>query len=174
MGLTKCSRCKKDTQNRFIKFSPLKRGFVCPACWNVEYAKVSRAEMKKLAKRSKIIARVAHALYHELIVRPNRCQHCHKWSQRIEGHHEDYAHPIDLMWLCKPCHGLRHRLLNRNDAKGLEAFSRKISKHTTKPNEKRKTQPASKSRATTRQNAIRQKDRSGTNQRQKRRTALGQ
>jgi len=27
-----------------------------------------------------------------------------------EGHHEDYSKPLEAVWLCKPCHDLRHNV----------------------------------------------------------------
>ena len=32
---------------------------------------------------------------------------------RVEAHHEDYSRPLDVTWLCKPCHMMRHREINR-------------------------------------------------------------
>ena len=30
-------------------------------------------------------------------------------GRALHGHHEDYSQPLEVVWLCAPCHGLRHR-----------------------------------------------------------------
>lgn len=48
------------------------------------------------------------------IERPSVCSHCggnepHRTSNRtIHGHHEDYAKPLAIMWLCGRCHESLH------------------------------------------------------------------
>lgn len=47
------------------------------------------------------------AIDKKIVIRPERCSNCHK-KKRIEGHHEDYAYPLQVVWLCSSCHKLRH------------------------------------------------------------------
>ena len=48
------------------------------------------------------------------IVRPGKCQECSSAPRNrlghvmIEAHHPDYSKPLDVMWLCKPCHAAEH------------------------------------------------------------------
>jgi RNase P subunit RPR2 len=45
------------------------------------------------------------------IVKPTVCEDCqHLFPKaRLEGHHEDYAKPLAVRWLCHACHAKLHR-----------------------------------------------------------------
>jgi hypothetical protein len=49
------------------------------------------------------------------MVRPSNCQQC-ATECTPHGHHEDYSKPLDVMWLCVPCHAARHRELKQQRA----------------------------------------------------------
>ena len=57
---------------------------------------------------------VEKALKKGILIRPSVCQVCKKPStlqngrSGIEGHHEDYRKPLDVMWLCQKCHFTLH------------------------------------------------------------------
>ena len=47
-----------------------------------------------------------------LIVRPSICSECGGSpapGMYIDAHHSDYSKPYDVDWLCRSCHGKRHR-----------------------------------------------------------------
>lgn len=42
------------------------------------------------------------------LVKPTNCSKCGRDDMRIEGHHKDYAKPLDVVWLCTSCHQKGH------------------------------------------------------------------
>ena len=42
------------------------------------------------------------------LILPSVCECCGE-EGRIQGHHEDYSKPLDVVWLCGRCHGDYHR-----------------------------------------------------------------
>lgn len=42
------------------------------------------------------------------LTRPATCGRCGAGA-RIEAHHPDYSKPLDVVWLCDPCHSSEHR-----------------------------------------------------------------
>jgi hypothetical protein len=40
------------------------------------------------------------------LVQPQPCAHC--GAPKTEAHHEDYDRPLDVLWLCRPCHKQHH------------------------------------------------------------------
>ena len=56
------------------------------------------------------------AIQRGLLVRPDVCQACggdgrayRDGRHPIQAHHADYNRPLDVMWLCQPCHHDWHR-----------------------------------------------------------------
>jgi hypothetical protein len=104
--LNKCKECCKEQarKNRLDK---------------VEYYR--EYDMQRLADRPKRIRSKPRPNAHNIlnravkkgiITRPENCERC-GCGGKIEGHHDDYDKPLDVMWLCPACHAGRHLELGR-------------------------------------------------------------
>jgi hypothetical protein len=72
----------------------------------LEINKQWRAEDKRRAQCHNAVARAIRK--GELV--PKNCERCE--SEKTIAHHEDYNKPLDVMWLCQPCHKQRHKEIN--------------------------------------------------------------
>ena len=124
--LGKCKECAKaDVQeNRLIHLDYYKeydRGRANIPSRVLGRMKYSKSEAgKKSVKLSKkkwlannTVKRAAHILVGNSvrdgkIMKPKKCSVC-GLTRRIHGHHDDYAKPLDVRWLCSACHTKWHK-----------------------------------------------------------------
>lgn len=57
------------------------------------------------------------------LLRPPACEWCGAVGP-VDAHHEDYRLPLDVIWLCEPCHGARHREINDLIRRGVDLSAR--------------------------------------------------
>jgi hypothetical protein len=65
--------------------------------------RVARWKQENPARRAAQL-RLKKAVSLGRILKPVACSRCGDANRRIEAHHEDYRRPLDVAWLCKPCH----------------------------------------------------------------------
>lgn len=70
---------------------------------NTEITKIWRFEDKRRQKAHNAVSRSIKK--GELIRQP--CCRCNE--KKSLAHHDDYDKPLDVMWLCQPCHKQRHK-----------------------------------------------------------------
>lgn len=124
--MEKCYRC--ETAENLLIHERKKRKttgdynirHICRAC-NTARAKAYRATKKgkervyqavyRSVKKNKKHQNARTLLNYHVRVgnveKPKKCERCEK-PERLHGHHEDYSKPLDVMWLCTPCHWDRH------------------------------------------------------------------
>ena len=75
---------------------------------------MAKSRKKWLSQRPE--ARAAHiilgnAVRDGRIEKPKNCSRCskHENSRKIHAHHEDYAFPLSVVWLCAQCHSDTHK-----------------------------------------------------------------
>jgi ribosomal protein S27AE len=132
----KCKTVKPFTE--FYKHSQMGDGYLnkCKTCTkndvgkhrekNLERIREYDRERNKLPHRLKLQTEVTRAWRaedrrrgraHSAVARAIRAgdlvrQPCVRCSEvKSLAHHEDYDKPLDVMWLCEPCHKQRHKEL---------------------------------------------------------------
>lgn len=67
----------------------------------------SKRDPKKVQARMQL----RHAVRDGKVVKPDHCEECRTKTEKakLEGHHEDYSKPYDVVWLCSLCHGKNRR-----------------------------------------------------------------
>ena len=125
--LNKCKQCtKKDTiENRqanlyYYQAYDRSRGSLphrLQAAKDYQKSEVglekARVAKKAWANRNKhkkfATTAVNNAIRDGRLVKSDSCQNCGKTGCKIEGHHEDYSKPLDVVWLCTQCHSKLHK-----------------------------------------------------------------
>lgn len=64
------------------------------------YSDLHKEEMRIMARARQ---RVRYAIQRGELTRPDKCEWCGNEGS-IEGAHYDYEKPLEVKWLCKPCH----------------------------------------------------------------------
>lgn len=68
-------------------------------------AKFRNLDKAKFPEKYKARKMIETALRFDRIKREN----CFCGSEKVQGHHEDYSKPLEVIWLCPKHHGERHR-----------------------------------------------------------------
>jgi hypothetical protein len=82
-------------------------GYVNYACRCAVCKRAKLTHDRENAKRRSVYRAVQNALRSGGLVKPERCEDCGAEGD-VHGHHEDYAKPLEVDWLCRGCHGHRH------------------------------------------------------------------
>lgn len=78
-------------------------------------AKRKRAFNDRYPEKLRAQHKVEKALRSGRLIRPLTCSACGK-PGLIEAHHDDYSKPLDVVWLCTPCHAAYERRNQRGQA----------------------------------------------------------
>jgi len=113
--------CKEARQNRIdeIRERDRNRGRLPHRLEaNRRYAKTEEGRAAKARAKAAWIERnknkqaahraVTNALRRGLLIRSEYCERCRE-PEKLQGHHPDYARPLEVLWLCDACHKQIHR-----------------------------------------------------------------
>ena len=72
------------------------------------HAKACRKERANNPQAYKAKTAVNNAVRDGRLDKPDSCSVCGDKHDWIHGHHDDYSKPLDVRWLCPPCHKEAH------------------------------------------------------------------
>lgn len=68
---------------------------------------------------------INNAVAQKKILKPKVCSACSQ-EKRLDGHHFDYAKPLDVIWLCRKCHKAVHAFMEHGTPAFLETFKKAV------------------------------------------------
>jgi hypothetical protein len=89
-------RAKNEEYNKSPRGRELKKG----------YTKKWLA-LNQVKRRAHI--KVGNAVRDGKLEKATACQVCGATERRLHGHHHDYSKPLDVVWVCPPCHREFHK-----------------------------------------------------------------
>ena len=98
----KCRDCRKQ----FLKRGMYKRDRT--AYWKIYSNTVLKTPDRILKLKSRTITK--EAIKHGVIKKEDKCSKCRS-DRHVQAHHSDYNKPLEITWLCKPCHWEEDRKL---------------------------------------------------------------
>jgi len=125
--LNKCKSCSKtDVSKNYRKnighykeYEKVRSGFPHRVKAREEYSKTDDGKIscnkskRKWNKRNPIKRMastiVGNAVRDGKIIKPSSCEDCGSEPNRLHGHHDDYAYPLIVRWLCPGCHNKWHK-----------------------------------------------------------------
>lgn len=70
-------------------------------------AKEKWVESNVIKRSASII--VGNAVRDGKLIKPSFCSCCGNTNKVLHGHHDDYAYPLSVRWLCSKCHTAWHK-----------------------------------------------------------------
>jgi len=104
---SQCKVCASALQKVYDQTE--KRKATKKAYFQTDKGKAAMARYKE-TNPEKIKAKdiVNNAIKAGKLSKPTECPRCGNSKNRIEGHHKDYSKPLEVEWLCQPCHLKEH------------------------------------------------------------------
>lgn len=125
-----CHKCKKESKILMKVGGSIKKPtMMCTACntsrirgyrKNPKYRESANKASRKAYRKHKVkwLARLKarYAVSKGIIIKPKKCEVCNL-VKILQGHHEDYSKPLEVIWLCWTCHAQADKELEQKNIK---------------------------------------------------------
>jgi hypothetical protein len=105
-----CTRCKRRAYIRDWKRRNPERAGKSRRAWAVRNPNKVRAAVRRYKEQNPEKQRAHNAVNNAIRAGKLERQPCEVCGANAHAHHEDYAKPLDVRWLCPAHHGEVHRL----------------------------------------------------------------
>lgn len=68
---------------------------------------IKKNKLVELTVKGKARKALRSAVVNGTVIKPKNCKSCKK-VLKLHGHHTNYRKPLDVIWLCAPCHKKEH------------------------------------------------------------------
>jgi len=79
------------------------------AAYNESHTKSNIRWLENNSVKRAASTAIGNAIRDGKLIKPCSCSECNVTNVRIHGHHDDYAYPLSVRWLCSKCHRLWHK-----------------------------------------------------------------
>jgi len=101
------SKLKKWAEDHRRRLGQTKRRKLPDSAVKAARKKVRSRSYQRNKEKENARTYLGKAIRAKIILRPSRCGKCFK-ECKPQGHHDDYAEPYDVEWLCVECHTKKH------------------------------------------------------------------
>lgn len=110
--LNKCKECTKADTKQDYRTNPEAHRAYEKVRGQTEERKAKQLEYQRRTRERKKLEYIARTMVNNAIrdgrlMKEEACSECGS-TEKVEGHHDDYYKPLELIWLCFKCHRIRH------------------------------------------------------------------
>lgn len=119
-----CNRAKQAAERarRGEEYREMRRRYRASENGKAAYARYpERSPWQKWAQ-----SRVWNAIERGVLVKADVCQECGRVC-KTDGHHDDYALPLEVRWLCRWCHQEWHRINGEAKNAGMHVVTNTLA-----------------------------------------------
>lgn len=75
-------------------------------------SKTNKVYYEKYPEKIRATRAINNGIRDKKVFKPETCEEC-GLKAKVQGHHDDYSKPLEVRWLCEPCHTHHHTKVNR-------------------------------------------------------------